>query len=381
MSDHLITGKQLQSLLTMFWLGTLVFLGFDNRLNQDTWIGTLISALLFLPLLFVYVRIIHLYPGQDLFEIMIQIFGTVVGKILTFIMVFYAIHLGALVIKTFSEFITLENLNEVPEILIFSCISLLAILSVTNGAQNIARLAKWVQSIVIFIILFTVLIGLKDMDFDNLKPIMNTDSKTLLTQSLLSVTLPFGEIVVCLPFFGSQSSLDNPLKIFLKSLGISTAIMVISNISIVLLLGVPSVSRFYFPAYWSLSLISLGDFFTRIEVLIGVNLVFAGSIEFFACLYSASLGVTRLFNFKNQKEAVVPCSLLILTLAGLLYSNSIEMTVALRYYPYYAVLFQVIIPVIVLIGAEIKKRKNFPKPQKPSQIKMNPNTQATQSKI
>jgi spore germination protein KB len=361
MTDHLITGKQMQSLLTMFWLGTLILLGFNSKLNQDSWIGVLVATVLFLPLMFVYIRIIYLYPGQDFFDIILQIFGKVFGKILIFIMVFYAIHLAALVMKNFSEFITILNIQNTPECLIYLFLALLSILSVANGAENLGRLSRFAQPILIFVILITVLIGFKDFDFDNLKPIMVTDSNTMLTQSLIMATLPFGEIVVCLPFFGSLSSLANPLKIFLKGLAVSVVMLVIVNMRNILLLGIETAKIFYFPSYQAIGIISLGDFFTRIEVLIGLNMVLAGFIKICACVYTASLGVTKMLNFTNQKLVIVPCVLLIVTLAGLLYSNTIEMINFLPYYPYYAAIFQVLIPVIVLVGAEIKKRKKSPK--------------------
>jgi len=377
MSDHMITGKQMQCILIMFWLGSLVIVGYNQDAKQDYWVSILGAAVATLPLIFLSVRLIHLYPGQNLFEIIIKIFGNVFGKIISFIFVFFAIHLGAMVIKTFCTFIKILNMPETPEILTTTFIILLSVWSVKSGPENIGRLSKYCWPILEVSVIITVFLGFKDMNFDNLKPVLNTDLKLLASGCFTLFALPLGEVVVCLSFFSSVSSNINLLKIYLKALAFTIAMILIVYLRNILILGIPSAGMFYYPSYQAVSIISLGDFFNRVEVIIGLNLVLAGFIKACVCLYTASLGLTKILNFSNQKTAVVPCGLLMATLTGLLYSNTTELFAFVSAYRIYSFPFEVIFPIIILIGAEIQTRKKIPKTPEATQTKTNPGAKST----
>jgi len=361
----------------MFWIGSLVVMGYNKDAKQDYWVSILGAAVVTLPLIFLSVRLIHLYPGQNLFEIIIKIFGNVFGKIISFIFVFYAIHLGAMVIKTFSTFIKILNMPETPEILTGTLIVLLSVWAVKSGPEDIGRLAKYCWPILEISIAITVLLAFKDMNFDNLKPVLNTDLKTLATACFTLFALPLGEVVVCLSFFSSVSSNVNPLKIYLKALAWTIAMIIVVNLRNILILGIPAAGMFLYPSYQAVSIISLGDFFTRVEVMIGLNLVLAGFIKVCVCLYTASLGLTKILNFSNQKTAVVPCGLLMVTLTGLLYSNTAELFAFISAYRIYSFPFEVILPIVILVGAEIQTRKKSPKTPEATQTKTNPGAEST----
>jgi spore germination protein KB len=360
MLNHTITAKQAQCLISMFWLGTMILLGYNKTLKQDSWAGILLAAILFLPLLFLYARIIRLFPCQDFFSIMIKVFGNVLGKIFSAAMVFYSIHLGSLVLKHSTQFITDLNLTATPQALIFLFLSLIALWSLVHGPENLGRLSKFAYVVLIGAVIVTTLMGCKDMNFDNLKPVLNTNYKVLLGQSVILLTVPFGESVICLPFFAAVSSLVNPLKVFLKALAVTTGLMILANLRNVLILGTETADMYYYPAYQAISIVSLGDFFTRMEILIGLSLVLAGFFKFATCVYTASLGLRKIINFPTPQSAIVQSILVIFTLATMVYSNTIEMLDFFPYYPYYAMSFQLILPLAILITAEIKMRKKKP---------------------
>lgn len=369
MLKHTITVKQIQYLITTFWLGTMIIAGYNQTLKQDSWAGILLSSTLFLPILLLYARIIRLFPSQDLFSIMIKVFGSLWGKILSASMTLYAIYLGALVLKNTTQFITDLNLTSTPGEVIFIILSLLALWALIHGPENLARLSKFILPILLFTIVFTCVIGFRDMDFNNIKPVLHTDYKILLSQSMIFLTVPLGESIICLPFFGAVSSLVNPLKVFLKALAITTGIAVLASLRDVLILGTGTANMYYYPSYQTITIIALGDFFTRIEVLVGLSLMMACFIKFASCVYISSLGLTKIMEFPNPKHAIVQCLLVTITLSSMVYSNTIEMLNFIPYYPYIAVIFQIFLPLAILIGAEIKMRKKSPKSPGPSEIK------------
>jgi len=362
MTNHVITGKQTQSIFIMFWLGSIVVSGINPETKQDTWVSILLASVLILPLMALYVRIIHLYPGLNLFDILFKVFGRIFGRILSLLIIFYAIHLGSMVIKVSSEFIDIVNMPETPELLTIVFITLFSIWSVKSGAENIGRLAKFTYLILLVSIALTFIIGLKDMKLDNLKPVMQTDFKSLLSAAYTLDTLPLGEMVLILVFFSSVSAKASASKIYVKSLISMTILYLVVTLRNVMILGVPMALMVDFPSYSSVSVISVGDFFSRVEVLTGINLILAGFIKGSVCLYAASVGLTKVLSIQNQKSTVVPCALLIATLSGMVFSNSTDMLEFVKVLRIYVIPFQIIIPLMIWIGAEIQTKLNSSKP-------------------
>lgn len=237
MTNHEITSKQMQAIFILFWTGSLVISGFNPEAKQDSWISILIAAVMLAPLLALYVRIIKLYPGLNLFEIIIKIFGNVLGKIFSFLYVCYFIHLGGMVIHVFATFVKVLNMPESPELLIAVFMGVLAVWSVTNGPENIGRLAKFVWPIIAVSVSLTFIIATKDMDINYIKPIMETNFKSLLSAASTYFALPLAEAVICLCFFSSISAKAKPTKIFIKSFVFFIALLLLTTFRNLLVLG------------------------------------------------------------------------------------------------------------------------------------------------
>nr|WP_319487219.1 endospore germination permease [uncultured Caproiciproducens sp.] len=356
MTNHKITGKQIQCILLMYWTGSLVAIAISPDSGQDSWISSLLAAVMVVPLFFLYIRLISLYPGKNLFEILLQIFGNIFGRILILIYVCFIIHLGSMVMKIFSSFIHILNMPETPEPAILFFVVLLSIWTAKSGPENIGRMSKYTWPILAVSVALTFVIAIKDMNFDNLKPIMGTDFKTLLNGAFTTCMLPLGEGLICLSFFSSFDLKANTTGIFFKALILILGVLLIVNIRNILVLGMPSATMYYFSSYETVGIISIGEFFTRIEVLIGLNLMLAGFIKVSVCVYSASLGLAKLLNVPDQKPYVVPCGLLMVTISGMLYANTVEMIEFTKIYRIYAIPFLIILPIIIWIGAEIQTK-------------------------
>ncbi|NLG92173.1 MAG: GerAB/ArcD/ProY family transporter, partial [Clostridiales bacterium] len=177
MTKQTITEKQLRSLLCVFWGGSLMVTTSSSDVKQDFWISMLIASVLIIPLFLVYTRILTLYANKNVFDILCLIFGKVVGKVLCFVYVLFTIHVAAILMYIFSSFIRTLNMPETPEIVTVALISLVAIMCVKKGPENIARMSKVVWEFIFVAISLTFVIGLKKMNFNNLKPFLCVDLK------------------------------------------------------------------------------------------------------------------------------------------------------------------------------------------------------------
>ena len=74
------------------------------------------------------------------------------------------------------------------------------------------------------------------------------------------------------------------------------------------------------------------------------------------CLFAASKGIAKIFNVENYRQVVVPVTLFIMAFSSVIFENTHEMLEWAKIYKYYAFPFQVILPLIIYIVAEIKHR-------------------------
>lgn len=117
-------------------------------------------------------------------------------------------------------------------------------------------------------------------------------------------------------------------------------------------------SNVYFPSYAAVGRINVGDFIQRIEGTVAIVFVVCVFVKFSVCLLAASQGIARLFRLSNYRSVVLQTGLLTTFLAYSLFDNIMEMEhFASKIYPYYAFPFQVIVPLLLLLGAEIKVRR------------------------
>ena len=356
MDNQKMSGRQMKYVIALFLIGSSLVGGTASKAGQDSWICMLLATVAVVPMIFVYNSILRLYPGENLFDIVIKIFGNIVGKIICIIYTFYAIHLGSLVLNIFGEFIHIVNMPETPKVLIVCAMMLVCIYMVYKGLSNIGRVSKFLFPILVVLFLMTVVLSLKDMNFNNIKPILTTEMKTLLNSSLTVFSLPLGEMVLFMTLFSSIDPKENFKKIYIYGLIFAMLVLVGANLRNLLILGPTLVKIFPFASYESVSIIAIGDFFTRIEVIIGIDLLIAGFIKICVCCFSSAIGVARIFNISEYKYVVVPCVLIMITLTGFSFKNTVEMMDFVDIIKFYAVPFQVILPIIILVTAKIKSK-------------------------
>jgi spore germination protein KB len=341
-----------------FIFGSSIIVGINNDAKQDSWISLLLAIVMVLPLIVMYARIIKLNPNQTLFDILENLFGKIIGKIMIVLMTWYTIHLGTMVLCNFTNFIQLSSLPETPSLIVAF---ILLFITIYISRSSITTLGKWssvVLTLILFVVFITILISTTVMHFDHITPIMNHDFKVILGGAFGDFAYPFAETVLflCLGCFIRKS--DSPYKIYIYGILFGGFVLFLVFLRNLAVLGANTMDAFYFPSFVTARVLQLGDFFTRIEGVIMVNFILAGITKITVCLIVASKGIAKIINVNNYKDLIVPTSLLFLALCSILYKSVFEMFSFISVYAIYAIPFQVIIPLIVWIASEIKNKRN-----------------------
>ncbi|AEY68026.1 endospore germination permease [Clostridium sp. BNL1100] len=357
MGREQISDKEAIITLIIFIIGSTMIIGTGGDAQNDAWISGVLGTVFFIPLLFIFSRLLALFPGKDLFEIFSILFGKIAGKILSAIYIWYTFHLGALVLRNFGEFIKVVALPETPMFISLFCLGLVCIAAVYLGVEVMSRTASIFVPLIIFIVVVVLILGIPQLHLNYIKPVLGNGLAPVMRGSFISFSFPMAETVVFLFIFNSLQTKKSPKKVYLWGTFIASFMIIIVTMRNIAVLG-NLAGSFYFPSYEAVSRIRVGDFLQGVEVTVSFVFIIGIFVKTSVCLLGACKGISQMFNLKDYKSIVIQIGLLMIYFSYFVYHNIIEMNYwVLKVYPYYAFPMQVIIPVITWIIAEIKQSR------------------------
>ncbi len=347
-----ISKYQLILLLVGFIYGVIINPAAASK--QDAWLAVLITSIAALIIVLLYVYISLLNPEKTLIEILQESFGQYIGGFIGLLYVWYFLHLAAIVIRNYGDFVNIAIFPETPVTFIIISISIITAYVVRQGLEVMGRGAEIFIPIVIAQVVFITVILFFSMDLNNWKPFLENGLIPVLKTVQILIGFPVGEIVIFLMIFPAINKRKDLLKSSLIAVSIAGAIFLLINVRDLFVLGADMFYRATFPSATAVRLIpdiNLDPFY-----LVGV--IVGGSIKVTICIYAAVIALAQIFNIDNYKPFVYPMVALMIALSIWLYDSLFELIQwSLDNYFYYAFPFQFIIPIILLIISIIKRVK------------------------
>lgn len=366
MKFRAISPKQMHACIFMYMLGDALISGGTFFTQQDAWFAYLVGVLVSLPMLWVYSKILDFSPDRNFFGAVTQVFGEVLGRIVCLIYILYFLFVGAYVLRLCTEFIHLVNMPETPPTAIMACLIFAAAFIIKRRIYTMSRVARFGMFVMIFTVSLTVVLSIPNMNLDNLKPVLSSEPSLLASGSLFIFTLS-SETLLCIPMFSALDKKEKVMPIFFKGFLIGAFWLIIAKMRNILVLG-SCIKLFAFPSYEAVSTISYGEFFTRIEVLIGINLLLAGVLKICILIYDTCAGISRIFNMADYTSFTASASMLVFVMALFISHNAQELFSWLIYHPYFAPLFQILLPLIILIVGKIRVGRQGGKHPEPKMV-------------
>jgi len=351
-----MTSRDAISLMILYILGSALVTSGNIIACHDSWIALIIGALMAVPVIYIYIRISILFPQKDIFEVFYLVLGKAVGTIFSVMFIFYCIHLGSLVIRNFTEFIQIVSLPETPQLVVALTMAAVCMMALKQNLYVMGRIATLVVPLLVISILTTAILNIPNMHIDYMKPVLYESLSKIPPASFSFLTFPFAEVVVFTGIVSKTHPENNIKKVYLISLFFGALLLLIAILRNILVLGPTLLTSLYFPSYSSAALINIRDFITRIEVLIAGNFLLCGLVKVYVCIYVASNGIKKVFNINTNKSIVVPLTILMVAISGYVFQSTMQMFDIFETYKYYAPIFQMIIPIIVIVVAEVRIR-------------------------
>lgn len=357
MNKEKILDSQGIKMMVLFIFGSTLVVGTGGEAERDMWISVAAAILLAIPVCLIYSRVLTLFPGKDLFEILELNFGKFFGKLISLLFIWFAFHLGALVLRNFGEFIIDVDLPETPMIVPIIIFGFLCIWGAKAGIETIAKCSEYFLLFVMSLIILFGFLIIPNMDMDNILPIMGNGLSKALAGLLSSFTFPFGETVVFMMVFSALQNKKSPYKVYITALLLGGTVVIYIAVRNIMVLGPDTIKAVYFPSYSAISRINIGNFLQRVELTVTIIFVLSGFIKVAVCLLAATKGVASVLGFDDYRILVMPIGLLMINLSYLIYKDIGEMfDWAVKVWPYYALPFQVVLPVMIWIFIELKQR-------------------------
>lgn len=355
MSKEVISKQQGVALIGLFLMSSNLVLPTGLKAGTDLWIAIIVAGIISFPILTIYARILSINPQKNFFGILEEIFGKYAGKFLSLILIFYAFHLGALVLRNFGEYLNVIGITDTPKIIPMAFLQILCIWIVKEGAEVMGRWSKFSIRFMLFPTIITVLFMSNQWNFKNLLPIFYNGIGPILDGVLHVISLPFAETVIFLLVFSSISNGKRAIyQVFWYGLLIGVFITLITSLNELLILGIDTYSHSKFPSHNAISRLYVGNFLQRLEIIPVIALLGGGFIKASACLIGTTRGVAYILNMKNYRFLVTPIGLLMLNLSIFVYDDVLELiSWANNIWPYYSLLFQIFLPVFIWVAGEI----------------------------
>jgi spore germination protein KB len=358
MNKEVIPNRQAGAVMTMFLMGSTLILGVGSRAGQDVWLVILLAGAAAAPFLAIYARILALFPGQNLYQILITLFGPVAGRVLSLFYIWYAFSLGALVMRNFQEFINIVSFPETPIFVPIMMMGLVCIWAVKEGIEVLGRWSQLMFIFLAFIMIVVIALSVEDANIDNMRPVAYSGFRAIIRSAFNVFSFPMAETVLFMTVLRMDRERNNPYYIYFMGVLIGLIFILAASIRNLLVLGAELTENVYFPPYVAVTIINIGNFLQRIEITVSVVFLFTGFIKISICLMSACLGIDNLLGLGGYRQIVAPVGLLLMVTTCFLFRNIMEMSdFAFNLYRFYALPFQVALPVVIWIAAEVRVRR------------------------
>lgn len=350
-----IPSTGMLALLICFVLGSSLLLTPGGSAGHDAWVAVLLGLAEGLLIAQVYAALTTRFPGKTLVEISDLVYGRCIGKIVAALFLWYLFHLGSLVLSNFEEMLSALILQNTPSLVISLGLILVCAYAVNEGIEVLVRCSYLLGVIIFATLIFDILAILPLFEVNRLLPVLDLPVPRLLLTAHGAASFPFLESVsflMVMPFLNKSSEAGPSLMKGLLLSGVILAVIVARNSGV---LGETTKILIY-PSYQTVEMINILDIGARLEVLVFINVLTMGFIKVATLYYGTVLGVAQLFRLRTYKPLVLPIGILMLILSLQDAPNTpVMVDFAMRFYPFYSLPFQIVIPALTLILAHLRR--------------------------
>jgi len=353
-----ISPKQGILLMVLFIEGTSFLMVMGLAAGRDIWLAYLIALAVSMVFALMYARILSHGPGKDFFETLESMTGKVWSRVILIPMAVYLLQFLTNVLKHFSQFIDSAGIPSAPPIVPYLGMGLLAVLAVYYGIEI---LGKWSEIFVYIVIAFSVISGLlltRNMDFQHLLPLMREGVQPIGKGALQVISFPLCQVAAFLFVLPAFKDKKAPYKVFSWGLLIGFVLIFIVALGDILVLGINQMERLYYPSFTTLSIVKVGQFIQRLEIVAATVFTLAVFVKAGIILIALCRVIGYILGLEEHRFLAAPVALLSINYGYIAYGSAMEFREWIRnFWPFFSSVFQLLIPLLIFIIFEFQAAK------------------------
>jgi spore germination protein KB len=368
MQQQKISALQFFYVIVGFEFGTTIILGLGAEAKQDAWLVIGIGMISSLLLMGVFTQLSSYYPDDTLVSMIPRIIGKYLSYPVIMIYILEFIYNAARVCRNLGELINSTILVETPIVVVIGSFMVLVIYCLRGGVEAFGRMGEAVFPIymISIVVIWILLLSAENFNLKNLTPVLGNGIKPILKEVYLGViNFPFGETIISMMFFPFLNNKRINRKLGMSIILIGGILLMVNSILVISTLGPEIYSQNNFPLLSAAKMVSIADFLERFDALIILIMVVGVFFKVGCWTFGAAVAISQLFKLNHIKSVLLALGTIITPLSLVSATGFVQsLEIGRRYYiPYVLPLIQIMLPILLLCIAFIRKKFN---PRDPS---------------
>ncbi len=343
--------------VVIIFIQCVVYTNYSSQAKQDDWLVTLASAILGIPLVFMYLRIYKLNPEKNLFEIFDALLGNAGGKIATFVFALYATCLCALSIRNFTDYVQIMVLPNTPILYVTVFYAIMCLYFQRKGMVTLGRYSLYILPYAIFIALITLLASSDVMNIKRLLPVAGQPFGTMWESVSVMSLFAFGQVFVLLGLLPTRAGKSNQGKAVWLAYGFATLYAVVTLMRAIAILGAEAYGGFFYPIYASYSVLRIGDFGTHLEPLISGCIVAMILVRTTVYASFLNMGVARLAGTRDDMVFSLPVMAICAAVSLVLYHHAGDKGPLDLLFRFFSAFALIVVPFVLWLISQARQKK------------------------
>ncbi|MFD0673732.1 endospore germination permease [Cohnella sp. GCM10027633] len=356
-----LTTRQATLWLSLYYTGSAILIvpaTLSAFAKQDAWIAVLLALGLHFLVLLIFAPLGKLSGKAGIGEFLSALLGKPLGKIvLAFLLLTGPLPITVLNLRDLLDFTSNDILTRTP----IEAIALLGLAVVMFGTflglRTLGRAAEVLFPIVVTLTMILLVSQLPSIQPRQILPIGEYGVKPIIAASVLLFGFPYMEPSI--PWMIS-SNMEKPAQ-FGKALRISAlisgAFFLLATTLTIMRAGPELTAQLNFPTYFMAKMISVGDFYQRLEALLSllffIMMFFRQSMLF----YVNATGIADLFSVKDPRLLLIPIALFVMPFAFNAWHTPGELFELDETWPFLRMIFGVLLPLALLLVALWRRKR------------------------
>ncbi|RXZ80745.1 spore gernimation protein [Paenibacillaceae bacterium] len=357
-----ISVRQLAVLLLLAEIGDMILVFpsvVTSFAHQDAWIYSFAGIPLGLLVVIIMVRLYKFRPQYTIIESLQDVIGKWLGSFIGLCYLLFYFISATVYVREVGDFITTQVLPQTPVRVINLLFVAILGWGLIHGLETIARSSEILMPVVILFLLLLILFLLPQANPAHLQPIMGINFFKGMQSMLVSVSYPFGELIVFLMILPYVKEQPHMLRDALLTTLIGGILLSVTVLMSILVIGPLLTEHSVYATFVLSQKIQIGEFLERIEAFMATAWVISTYVKCLLYYYAFTLATAQLFKLRDYRPFIMPFALLLYGMAFIISPNIKHYTtVVVPYINELDLTYGLVLPIMLLGVYWIKDRLN-----------------------